>query len=104
LVEDESVLNDGTALVLFGLLIPAAEGHGFALGPAVLEFFAVVLGGPLIGAAWGWGATWVLRWSADHLVELSMTLILAYGSFLTAEQIGVSGVMLRGRGAGVRGA
>jgi CPA1 family monovalent cation:H+ antiporter len=93
LVEGESVLNDGTALVLFSLLAPAAAGHGFDVGIAALQFGAVVLGGLLIGIAWGWAATWVLRWSDDHLVELSLTLILAYGSFLTAEEIGASGVI-----------
>ena len=93
LVEGESVLNDGTALVIFSLLLPIAEGAHMQYALATARFVIVVAGGLSIGAVCGWAAAWLVGWTSDHLVELGLTVILAYGSFLIAQALGVSGVI-----------
>jgi CPA1 family monovalent cation:H+ antiporter len=93
LVEGESVLNDGTALVLFSLLLPAAAGGTFNLGSVGIQFVFVVLGGLVIGAAAGAAGAVVVKLTQDHLVELGLSVLLAYGSFLIAQALGVSGVV-----------
>ena len=93
LVEGESVLNDGTALVLFTLLLPAAAGAGFHLLTVGGQFGYVVLGGLAIGGASGVLGSVVIRLTDDHLVELGLTALLAYGSFLVAQALGFSGVI-----------
>ena len=51
LIEGESLLNDGTTIVLFNLLQPAvAAGRSdFTLFEIIYEFVYVAMGGPLIG-------------------------------------------------------
>jgi len=93
LVEAESVVNDGTALVLFSLLLPAAQGHAFHVGIAVLQFFGVVGGGITVGVLVGGLGAYAARFFHDHLAELTLSVLLAYGSYLLAEGLQLSGVI-----------
>jgi CPA1 family monovalent cation:H+ antiporter len=93
LVEGESVLNDGTALVLFSLLLPAAAGGAFSLASVGIQFVYVVVAGLVIGAACGAVGSAAVSLTDDHLVELGLTVLLAYGSFLVAQALAVSGVV-----------
>jgi CPA1 family monovalent cation:H+ antiporter len=93
LVEGESILNDGTALVLFSLLLPVAQGHAFQAGLAVVQFLGVVLGGVAVGALTGVLGAYVARFFSDHLAELTLSALVAYGSYLLAERLALSGVI-----------
>jgi CPA1 family monovalent cation:H+ antiporter len=93
LLEGESLLNDGTAIVLFNLALAAALGGGFTLGGAVVDFVRVAAGGLLIGLALGWAVSRLIAVIDDHLVETTLTTVLAFGSYLIAEQLHVSGVL-----------
>jgi Na+:H+ antiporter len=93
LVEGESVLNDGTALVFYSLLLPAALGEHLLLANAAMEFAVAVLGGLGLGALLGVLGARLVALSEDHLVELGLTVLLAYGSFLGAGALHVSGVI-----------
>ena len=95
LIESESLLNDGVAALLFTLILATlAEG---ATAPTGLQIAAQVLlvgaGGIAIGMATGALAIFVSGSTDDHLVETALTAIAAYGSFLTAEHFGASGVL-----------
>ncbi|MEZ4241480.1 MAG: cation:proton antiporter [Myxococcota bacterium] len=102
LVEGESLLNDGVALVVF-LIVGAVfgvEAHGEALTGAgdiaiygIETFLWMAGGGVLIGAGVGGGVSVLLRQIDDHLVEVTLTTLVAYGSFLLAEQVHASGVL-----------
>lgn len=96
LIEGESLLNDGTAIVFFSLF------YGFALGttteihtlPVVASFVWVVSGGLLIGGAIGWTVLWIIgRLINQPLIEISLSIGAAYATFIAAESIHVSGVV-----------
>lgn len=94
LVEAESLFNDGTAAVLFGVALAAVGGAAAITAGGVLTSFVVtVVGGILCGAMVG-GLTLLLAGrTEDHLVEITFTSIAAYGSFLLAEHFHLSGVL-----------
>lgn len=93
LMEGESLFNDGTAVVLFGIILLAIQGENITFSVASLEFLKVVLGGLTIGVALGFVFSLITAQIDDHLVEITLTTILAYGSYLIAEHFKVSGVI-----------
>jgi CPA1 family monovalent cation:H+ antiporter len=92
LVEMESLVNDGTGIVLFALALELLEGRASA-GGAFVSFVVSVAGAALLGLAAGWAAAWIVRRVDDHLAELTITAVLAYGSYLAADAVGLSGVI-----------
>ncbi|MGH7532434.1 MAG: cation:proton antiporter, partial [Gemmatimonadales bacterium] len=93
LVEGESLLNDGTAIVLFALILSVAGGQSSTVTALALDFFKVTLGGALIGLVIGAAASQVTMRVNDPAIEITLTVIAAYGSFVVAEQLGLSGVI-----------
>lgn len=92
LVEAESLFNDGTAAVAFGLAVMLASGqHLSALGMTRTVLVSAG-GGILCGALAGNLVLFVLGRTEDHLVETTCTMIAAYGSFLLADSLRASGV------------
>ena len=93
LVEGESLLNDGTSIVLLTLLLSAVTGESTGLGQLVLRFILIVGGGVALGFAAGAVASKLISRIDDAVIEITITVITAYGTFALAEQIGVSGVI-----------
>ncbi len=93
IVESESLLNDGAAAVGFALL--AAIAGGSTASPSALggSLVWIVAGGVAAGLAVAGGALILAGRTDDHLVEITLTTIAAYGSFLLAEHFGMSGVL-----------
>jgi CPA1 family monovalent cation:H+ antiporter len=93
LVESESLLNDGAAAVGFTLL--AAIAAGGATPPAAIfgSFLWTVAGGVLSGVVVAGALLFIAGRTEDHLVEITLTTIAAYGSFLIAEHFHMSGVL-----------
>ncbi|MCX4247777.1 cation:proton antiporter [Paraliomyxa miuraensis] len=101
-VEGESLLNDGVAVVLFVIVTGV---YGLSTGHNVMPEEASLLaygletllrmggGGALVGVALGGAFTVLTRQIDDHLIETTLTVLLAYGSFLVAEQLHCSGVL-----------
>ena len=92
-MEAESLLNDGAAAVLFALCVSWIAGGATDPGTIALSFVVTVLGGIMCGIVVAGGLLLLARGSDDHLVELTLTVLAAYGSFLIAERLAVSGVL-----------
>jgi CPA1 family monovalent cation:H+ antiporter len=103
MVEMESLVNDGTGIVLFVLAVDVLAGGG-TVGGSVVAFVVRVAGGALAGAAFGWLGARLVRGLDDHLAELTVTVVLAYGTYLVAEAAGLSGVIATLVAAGTFGA
>ena len=93
LVEGESLLNDGTAVVFFTLILGAVTGGSFSVGGALLDFVRVVGFGTLVGVIIGYLASKLTQRVDDPMIEITLTTIAAYGSFLFAEHFHLSGVI-----------
>lgn len=91
-VESESLLNDGVAAVGFAILIGIANGEALTASGAALALLWTVAGGLTIGAVIGFVVLTVAGRTEDHLVEVTLTTVVAWGSFLLAEHIHASGV------------
>ncbi len=93
IVEGESLINDGTALVAYKFAVAAVVTGSFSALDASLEFVVSVVGG--IGVGIGIGALIALvRSRLDNPpVEITIALFSAYFAYLPAEAMGVSGVL-----------
>lgn len=93
IVEGESLFNDGTAVVLARILQGVVLAGTFSLVGSTLNFVVVVGGGLLIGLMAGLAVSRITARIDDHLIEITLTTILTYGTFLLAETLHVSGVI-----------
>jgi CPA1 family monovalent cation:H+ antiporter len=96
LMEGESLFNDATAFVVFGIFLAMATGSGDPLSAAdaSLQFLRVFLGGILAGAATGLVFAVLTRLAGATIIKALATVISAYLAYIVAESVlHVSGVM-----------
>ena len=93
LLEGESLLNDGTAIVVFNLAVAAAISDAFHPVAAIADFIRIAGFGLVIGLALGWLASLIISRIDDYLIETAITFVLAYGAYIMAESFHVSGVL-----------
>ena len=93
LVESESLLNDGVAAVGFAVLAAVAAGASAGVTSLVPAFLWTLLGGALVGGIVSGLVLLLAGRTKDHLVEITLTTLAAYGSFLIAERLNSSGVL-----------
>ena len=92
LIEAESVFNDGTAIVVFTVALTALTNGVDLIGGGIALVVTVALS-LVIGVLAGVIAGRVVRLTDDHLVELSITLVLAYGTYVLADGWHMSGII-----------
>ncbi|MBO8182767.1 MAG: Na+/H+ antiporter [Archaeoglobus sp.] len=92
IMEGESILNDGTGIVIFSILLEMIRGSFDPLN-GLLTFFFVVIGGAAVGLAIGYISYKILGFIDDHQIEVAITLIVAFSTFIIAEYLHVSGVI-----------
>ena len=93
LVEAESLLNDGTSSVLYGILVGATLTGSLNVATGVRDFFVEVLGGAAVGLCFGYAVSKLTGRIDAPEIEITLTTILAYGSFLVAQSLHLSGVI-----------
>lgn len=93
LVEGESLLNDGTAIVVFNLVLAIAIAGQFNLVEGVADFLRVASGGVVVGFLLGWLTAQLIARIDDYLIETTLTTVLAFGAYLIAERLHFSGVL-----------
>jgi NhaP-type Na+/H+ and K+/H+ antiporters len=94
LVEAESIFNDGTGIVAFTIAVGFVSSRT-PTSPLEtgMTFVSVVVVSAVIGAIAGWAASRVLPNVGDHLIEISLSVVLAYGTYLAADAFHQSGVI-----------
>lgn len=93
LLDGESLLNDGTAIVFFTLSLALLSGTASTATQLTIQFLSIVGGGAAIGVAIGLAAAILTRKIDDPMIEITLTTIAAYGSFVSAESLHSSGVI-----------
>jgi Na+/H+ antiporter len=90
----ESIINDGTALVLFAVTVAVATGSP-AIGPAALvgRFVGSYLGGIAAGLLVGLAVTMLRRRLDAPLEEGALSVLTPFAAFLLAQSIHCSGVV-----------
>jgi CPA1 family monovalent cation:H+ antiporter len=92
-LEGESLFNDGTAIVVFGITVGIAVSGTFDAVGAVADFFEVALGGMMVGIGLGWLTAQLIARIDEPLIVTSLTTLLAFGSYVVGEELHVSGVL-----------
>ena len=93
-VEGESMVNDGTSIVLFTVIASMYLGEErFSISSFLYDFILVSLGGIAIGALFGWIVCRAIYFTHQRQYQVMLSIVLAYGSFYVAEKLGVSGVL-----------
>lgn len=93
ILEGESLLNDATALTIYGIALAVAAGGAFAPGAVVLTFAGAMLGGGAVGLVVGGLVANIRARLEDTPVEMTISLLTPYAAFLPAHWLGASGVI-----------
>jgi CPA1 family monovalent cation:H+ antiporter len=92
LVEAESLFNDGTGVVLFGLAVEGLR-RNVTLDAAAIDFLVTVVASTVLGIVTGALVARLVARVGDHLIEMTFSLVLAYGTYLVAEGFQQSGII-----------
>lgn len=93
LVEAESLFNDCTAAVAYAIVLAIAAGQSVGAGDTLKTLAIVIAGAVACGALVAGVALLLAGATDDHLIEVTFTIVAAYGSFLLAEHFHLSGVL-----------
>jgi CPA1 family monovalent cation:H+ antiporter len=93
IIESESLVNDGTALVLYRVAVVAAVSGAFSVWDASWRFLWAVAGGVAIGLAVGFVVAEVRRRVHNPPVEVTISLMTGYLAFIPAAAVSASGVL-----------
>ena len=96
LIEGESLLNDGTAMVVFLVIIDIVKGAEPSVGDIFIKFCRLSIGGPILGIAVGAIVTFMLkRIHNNFILEVNTTIFGSYLMFFLAEStdLHVSGIL-----------
>ncbi|MFF4955762.1 Na+/H+ antiporter [Streptomyces sp. NPDC001222] len=93
ILEGEGLFNDVTAIVLYHVAIAAAVTGTFSLPRALLELALSAVVALLVGLALGWVANKLIGLLEDATLQVGLTLLVPYASYVLAEELHGSGVL-----------
>ena len=94
LMEGESIFNDALAIVLYLITVEIAFGdETVTVADGMVEFGTEVVVGTAVGLLVGFVAHRLMSTLDDHLVEIMLSLVTAYGAYLIADRLHGSGVI-----------
>ncbi len=93
IVEGESLVNDGVALVLYRIAVGAALSGGFSLVDGGNELLVTGAGGAAVGLAVAWLIGLLRRRLDEAMIEITVTLLTPYLAWIPAEELGLSGIL-----------
>jgi len=93
IIEAESIMNDGAGAVAFAVVLVLVTGGDATAGWAIGKLVWMCVVGLGLGAVLGYLALWLHRLINDWKAEFSISIALAYGSFVAAQWLGASGVL-----------
>jgi len=103
ILEAESLMNDGTAVVLFQVILAAIASSTLGIARGAGQFLLAVAGGAAVGFACGYTGSKVTSRIDDPQIEIMLSAIVAYGSYLLANSFHLSGVIATGAAGLVMG-
>ena len=93
LIEGESLFNDATALIAYRAAVVATVTGVFVLTDTLATFFVAAAGGIALGWIIGRVMAEVVRWLDDPPVEVVVSLLVPWATYLLAVQFELSGVL-----------
>jgi CPA1 family monovalent cation:H+ antiporter len=91
-VEAESLLNDGTGVVLFSIALTALA-RPVTLSEAAVAFVMTIILSTVVGVIAGLGARWLVERAEDRLLVVTISVVAAYGTYLVADRLHESGII-----------
>ncbi|MDQ0712754.1 Na+/H+ antiporter [Streptomyces luteogriseus] len=93
ILEGEGLFNDVTAIVLYHVAIAAAVSGTFSPWKAGLDLVLSAVVAVGVGLALGWGANKLMEVLGDATLQIGLTLLVPYASYVMAEELHGSGVL-----------
>ncbi|MET9389171.1 Na+/H+ antiporter [Streptomyces sp. NPDC006624] len=93
ILEGEGLFNDVTAIVLYHVAIAAAVSGTFSPWQAGLDLVLSAVVAVAVGLALGWGANKLMDLLGDATLQIGLTLLVPYASYVLAEELHGSGVL-----------
>ena len=87
-IEGESLVNDGTAIVVFNVFFAIAKGEHLTFGEIMTDLITQPLLSTVLGIGVGQACMiWLRNSYSDHLIDITITLFAGYISFMLAETV-----------------
>lgn len=93
ILEGESLVNDGVALVAFSIALTAVQKGSFSAATGLIRFAEVSAGGIAVGLLVAIVVEHVRRRVHDAHVEIPISLVTPYAAYISAESVHVSGIL-----------
>ncbi|WP_034551039.1 cation:proton antiporter [Carnobacterium funditum] len=94
IVEGESLVNDGSSIVIFTILLSMVQSGDLFSPLQFLDSFAFVsIGGIAVGLVFGWIISQAIHITSHHEYQVMLSILIAYGGFAIAEFFNTSGVL-----------
>ncbi|MER5944615.1 Na+/H+ antiporter [Streptomyces sp. NPDC001904] len=93
ILEGEGLFNDVTAIVLYHVAIAAAVSGSFSLPRAAFDLVLSAVVAIVVGFVLGWAANKLMGYLGDATLQIGLTLLIPYASYVLAEELKGSGVL-----------